>query len=267
MALSLLAPLKNREPKWVMPQAFRLNEPSKDGKPNSRSTSARPETPQPGTGTPQLNAAAPEFKPGVTNGAGAASATGIEDGEVEEEKKAAAKAEDAEMKDADLPKEEEDEQDETSEAQRHSKAASAEPRPAPEQPPLPPVQELIPLSMDPRGRKVADRLPLSLHPVDRSLGHHGPHNLRARDPPNVRSRPAPVVVTTNSAGLIDLLKSVLLESHHLVIAVAGGLRPVLLVDLLVMSVREGHVRMAMVWQPATTDRLQCILVHPVVVKE
>ncbi|OTA37534.1 hypothetical protein BTJ68_02778 [Hortaea werneckii EXF-2000] len=170
MALSLLAPLKNREPKWVMPQAFRLNEPSKDGKPNSRSTSARPETPQPGTGTPQLNAAAPEFKPGVTNGAGAASATGIEDGEVEEEKKAAAKAEDAEMKDADLPKEEEDEQDETSEAQRHSKAASAEPRPAPEQPrwgqprirrdltrkhrlQLPPVQELIPLSMDPRGRK------------------------------------------------------------------------------------------------------------------
>ncbi|KAI7358386.1 hypothetical protein D0862_00421 [Hortaea werneckii] len=141
MALSLLAPLKNREPKWVMPQAFRLNEPSKDGKPNSRSTSARPETPQPGTSTPKLNATAPEFKPGVTNGAGATSATGIEDGEVEEEKKAAAKADDAEMKDVDLLKEEENEQDKTSEAQRHSKAASPESQPASEQPPVGPAKD------------------------------------------------------------------------------------------------------------------------------
>lgn len=133
------------------------------------------------------------------------------------------------------------------------------------QPPL--DQGLIPLLMEPRGRKGADRLPLSLRPEDRSLGPHEHHIIRARPPPNVRSRVAPVVVTTNLAGLIDLPKSVLLESHRQVIAVAGELRQVLLVDLLVMSVREGRVKKVMAWQPAIMERLQCIRVHPVVVKE
>ncbi|TKA31134.1 hypothetical protein B0A50_02103 [Salinomyces thailandicus] len=100
MALSLLAPLKNRQQKWVMPQAFRLNDPSKDGRPSSRATSARAETPQPGTGTPKLNASAAEFKPRLTNGTKTSSGAVIEDGEVEEGKQPAAKAVDTAMSDA-----------------------------------------------------------------------------------------------------------------------------------------------------------------------
>lgn len=108
MALSLLGPLKNREKAWVMPQAFRLNDPLKDGKPNSRATSAIPETPQPTTETPKLSAAAPEFVPSPANPANGTarkgSVVGIEDGEVEEEKQAAAaKGVDSEMKDAPAP--------------------------------------------------------------------------------------------------------------------------------------------------------------------
>lgn len=94
---------------------------------------------------------------------------------------------------------------------------------------LPLGQKLIPLLMDPRGRKVADRLPLS-------LGRHGQHNLRVRPPLCVLSMVALVEATIDSEGLIDLLKSVLLENHRQVIAVAGELLPVLLVDLLVMNV-------------------------------
>ncbi|KAI7128037.1 hypothetical protein KC352_g31734, partial [Hortaea werneckii] len=188
MALSLLAPLKNREPKWVMPQAFRLNEPSKDGKPNSRSTSARPETPQPGTSTPKLNAAAPEFKPGVTKGAGATSATSIEDGEVEEEKKAAAKADDAEMKDVDLPKEEENEQDKTSEAHRHSKAASPEPRHAPEQPPVGPTKDTLrPHSKAPTPAPTGPRAHPSIDGTKREEGSRSSSSQPASRGPESRS--------------------------------------------------------------------------------
>ncbi|KAK5119981.1 hypothetical protein LTR85_007057 [Meristemomyces frigidus] len=104
MALSLLGPLKNREKAWVMPQAFRLNDPLKDGKPGSRATSARPETPQPGARTPKLSATAPDFKPSlvtVANGtAGKEPLSAVEDGEVQEEKQASAKRGDHEMKDA-----------------------------------------------------------------------------------------------------------------------------------------------------------------------
>ncbi|KAI7569935.1 hypothetical protein KC346_g20508, partial [Hortaea werneckii] len=269
MALSLLAPLKNREPKWVMPQAFRLNEPSKDGKPNSRSTSARPETPQPGTSTPKLNATAPEFKPGVTNGAGATSATGIEDGEVEEEKKAAAKADDAEMKDVDLLKEEENEQDKTSEAQRHSKAASPESQPASEQPPVGPAKDSSrPHSKAPTPAPTGPRAHPSIDGTKREEGSRSSSSQPAsRGPESRSSRASHHQGPASSQRLIDLPKSVLLESHRQVIAVAGELRQVLLVDLLVMSVREGRVKKVMAWQPAIMERLQCIRVHPVVVKE
>lgn len=123
---------------------------------------------------------------------------------------------------------------------------------------LPLGQKLIPLLMDPRGRKVADRLPLSLRREDR---------IPAQPPPNVRSRVAPVEATIDLEGLIDLPKSVPLASHRQVIAVAEELHPVLLVDLLVMNVREGRGKTATAWQPATTEYLQCILVHPVVAKE
>ncbi|WPG97639.1 transcription factor/nuclear export subunit protein 2-domain-containing protein [Acrodontium crateriforme] len=100
MAMSLIGPLTGREKKWVMPQAFRLNDPSKDGKPAGRATSTLPETPHQGTETPKLNATAPEFKPNTPNGLERKeSGLGIEDGEVEEEKQMAAKAEDTEMQD------------------------------------------------------------------------------------------------------------------------------------------------------------------------
>ncbi|KAK4548504.1 hypothetical protein LTR36_009414 [Oleoguttula mirabilis] len=108
MALSLLGPLKNRERAWVMPQAFRLNDPSKEGKPGSRATSARPETPQPGTGTPKLSATAPDFKPSLvtlTNGTGGKDPlSAVEDGEVQEEKQGSAKGGDSDMKDAPAPR-------------------------------------------------------------------------------------------------------------------------------------------------------------------
>ncbi|KAF2160766.1 hypothetical protein M409DRAFT_28901 [Zasmidium cellare ATCC 36951] len=93
-AMSLLGPLKSREKHWLLPQAFRLNDPAKDGaKPTSRAPSARPETPQPGAG---LNASAPEFKSTSTTQANGTSrkesvAGGPEDGEIEDEKAASAK--------------------------------------------------------------------------------------------------------------------------------------------------------------------------------
>ncbi|KAK0862125.1 THO2 plays a role in transcriptional elongation [Friedmanniomyces endolithicus] len=108
MALSLLGPLKSREKQWVMPQAFRLNDPSKGGKPGSRAPSARPETPQPVADTPKLNATAAEFKPIPavlpTASSRKGSVVGVEDGEVEDEQLAAAKGADTEMKDAPAPK-------------------------------------------------------------------------------------------------------------------------------------------------------------------
>lgn len=105
-AMSLLGPVKHREKSWMMPQAFRLNDPSKDGgKAGSRQPSARPETPQPDKRTPSLSATAPEFKPtGTSLGNGSArkaSVAGKEDGEVEDEKQASSKGEDVKMKDDD----------------------------------------------------------------------------------------------------------------------------------------------------------------------
>jgi len=108
MALSLLGPLKSREKQWVMPQAFRLNDPSKGGKPGSRAASARPETPQPVADTPKLSATAAEFKPTPailpTASSRKGSVVGVEDGEVEDEQLAAAKIADTEMRDAPAPK-------------------------------------------------------------------------------------------------------------------------------------------------------------------
>ncbi|SMR60042.1 unnamed protein product [Zymoseptoria tritici ST99CH_3D1] len=84
-AMSLLGPLKTREKLWVLPQAFRMNDPAKDGAKS-------------GTGSepPNLNAAAPEFKP-LTNGSVRKQS---EDGEIADEKLAKTKAVDTEMKDS-----------------------------------------------------------------------------------------------------------------------------------------------------------------------
>ncbi|KAM0719226.1 hypothetical protein Q7P37_005131 [Cladosporium fusiforme] len=101
-ALSLRGPLKKRETAWVMPQNFRLHDSAKDGPAgSSRAPSARPETPQPGGGTPKLNAGANEFKPSgskLANGDPVKSG-GAEDGEIEDEKPSSDK-QDVKMDDA-----------------------------------------------------------------------------------------------------------------------------------------------------------------------
>ncbi|KAF2484568.1 transcription factor/nuclear export subunit protein 2-domain-containing protein [Neohortaea acidophila] len=80
-ARSLLGPLEKRKPKWMFPQAFRLSDTAKEG------GRANTQTPEPGTGTPRLNAAAQEFKPGsnLANGT-SPKESGAEDGEIEDEK-------------------------------------------------------------------------------------------------------------------------------------------------------------------------------------
>ncbi|KAI5364898.1 Putative THO complex, subunitTHOC2, THO complex subunit 2 domain-containing protein [Septoria linicola] len=90
-AMSLRGPIRSREKQWVMPQAFRLGEGVKEApKPGGRSSSsARPETPQPGSA--KLNASAPDFKPSLANGS-SRKESAVEDGEIEDEKLAAAKA-------------------------------------------------------------------------------------------------------------------------------------------------------------------------------
>lgn len=102
MAVSLYGMLKLREKSWILPQAFRLNELSKDDKSVSRQPSARLETPPPCENLSQLNAAAPEFKPTSTrtNGIRKESATVVEDGEVEDDKPNVVKGSDVDMTDA-----------------------------------------------------------------------------------------------------------------------------------------------------------------------
>jgi len=103
MAVSLYGMLKLREKTWILPQAFRLNELSKDDKFVSRTPSDRPETPPPGENISQLNAGGPEFKPTSTRTNGVnrkESAAGVEDGEVEDDKPATAKGPDVDMTDA-----------------------------------------------------------------------------------------------------------------------------------------------------------------------
>ncbi|MCJ1389074.1 THO complex subunit 2 [Xylographa bjoerkii] len=63
-ATSLLGNLRRREKDWVLPQAFSLNKAAVNGVNGTRSTSAKPTTPQPESeGNKTLNALAPEFKP------------------------------------------------------------------------------------------------------------------------------------------------------------------------------------------------------------
>lgn len=89
-AMSLLGPLKSREKLWVLPQAFRLNDSSKDSA-RSGSQTAHSESQQAGTSTPRLSATATEFKPGFSQAGVVADrkesvAGGPEDGEIEDEK-------------------------------------------------------------------------------------------------------------------------------------------------------------------------------------
>lgn len=95
-AMSLLGPLKNREKHYVLPQAFRLNDPKDAAKSESRPASAQPE--QTYSSEPKLSATAPEFKPSaarLTNGRKESTVGGREDGEIEDTKDS-----DIEMRDA-----------------------------------------------------------------------------------------------------------------------------------------------------------------------
>lgn len=104
-AMSLLGPLKSRDKHWVLPQAFRLNDPKDAAKPGSRPASAQPET---DSAEAKLSASAPEFKPSTSrqsNGRKESTVGGREDGEIDD-----AKDGDTEMRDApakDVKKEEE----------------------------------------------------------------------------------------------------------------------------------------------------------------
>ena len=197
-AMSLLGPLRNREMQWMMPQAFRLNDPSKEsGRPGSRAPSARPETPQPSMGTPKLNAAAPEFKPppaNVTNGdARKESLAGTEDGEIEDEKQA--KGGDAEMKDvaesipdtevsqAKAPDPKGVSEPVSTMVNEAQKAASKPPTPAPA-----PAKPPPPAANEP-SRPDSTR-PLSTQPAPSRALHALPSRPEARPPPN-KPLPAP----------------------------------------------------------------------------
>jgi len=96
-AKSLLGPLKAREKHWVLPQLFRINEPSKDQvKASGRAALDQSETPHPKVETPKLSATAPEFKPGSEHINGTTRKESIavaEDGEIEDEKPATVKSE------------------------------------------------------------------------------------------------------------------------------------------------------------------------------
>lgn len=90
-AMSLRGPIQNREKQWVLPQNFRLGEGAKEGaKTGGQDSSGRPETPQPGAA--KLNASAPDFKPTLPIGP-PRKESAVEDGEIRDEKVAAAKAE------------------------------------------------------------------------------------------------------------------------------------------------------------------------------
>jgi len=123
-AMSLRGPLKNREKHWVLPQAFRLNDPKDSAKPGSRPASAQPET---DSAEPKLSATAPEFKPStsqLTNGRKESTAGGREDGEIED-----AKDGDTEMKDA--PTKDAKREDEGKTAKDNGKSESKPSTPAP----------------------------------------------------------------------------------------------------------------------------------------
>ncbi|KAF2861951.1 hypothetical protein K470DRAFT_256485 [Piedraia hortae CBS 480.64] len=74
MAMSILGPLRRGLPKWIMPQAFRLNDASKE---NKRTTLSKTDEP---SGT-KLDPSATEFKPATP------APDGPEDGELEDEAK------------------------------------------------------------------------------------------------------------------------------------------------------------------------------------
>ena len=201
-AMSLLGPLRNREKRWMMPQAFRLNDPAKEGgKPGSRAQSVRPETPLSSAGTPKLNATAAEFKPvqsGLVNGTERKeSVAGKEDGEIEDEKQTEAKTGDVQMEDAAEVKEEAKSREKAVEGQdvevtanerqatphppkESEKSASKPPTPAPaSSKPPPPRAEA--------SRQESSR-PSSAQP---STSSRAPHGLPSRPDSRAPNKPLP----------------------------------------------------------------------------
>ncbi|KAK5111218.1 hypothetical protein LTR62_005246 [Meristemomyces frigidus] len=179
MAMSVWGQLRKQESSWVMPQAFRLHEVKDTEKADSRATSAVPAT----AGTAdkdaaKLNAAAADFKP-KANGGAKEPGSAVEDGEVEEEKQAAADAVNTTMKDA--PTETKVEVRATTLPGRPSAEPQVVPAPSPSQLPHKPAMPTGPAAS--RGQAA----------MNGSIGHEptrGPQApLPARPPQNAPSRP------------------------------------------------------------------------------
>ncbi|KAK5167346.1 THO2 plays a role in transcriptional elongation [Saxophila tyrrhenica] len=195
-AMSLLGPLKGREKKWILPQAFRLNDEKREAAlAGSRAPSAKPATPQPEG--PKLDASASEFKPttsvtALANGAvRKESATGTEDGEIED---TVEKSADVTMKDA--PAEQKSEQKATAEPVKAPEPPQKEPEkpstkpstpaPLPSKPPATPADSSRPDSTQPSSRAAHDlparpdsrppTKPLPPTPSDRGSGRYPSRN-------------------------------------------------------------------------------------------
>jgi THO complex subunit 2 len=192
-AMSLLGPLRNREKSWIMPQAFRLNDPAKEGgKAGSRAPSARPETPQP-AGTPKLSATAQEFEPsttsGLVNGVGRKeSMAGKEDGEIEDEKQTVEKGGDVAMKDAPAEKKEVEAEPKAKPSEVTSKeieqptSKAATPAPLPTKPPASEQER-----------------PGSARPSSTQPGRHG-HDLPMRPDSRPPNKPLPAPPSDRPSG-------------------------------------------------------------------
>ncbi|KAJ9227240.1 hypothetical protein DTO027B5_754 [Paecilomyces variotii] len=191
-AASLIGDLNRREKRWMLPQAFMINESIPAGKP--KATRPRSTTPRP------LSATAPEFKPTAAtsvNGGARAPGTGkteVEDGEIEDAKmtdtQAEATTEEAKKEDeqaeslVETAKEEsrpetaaasQDTVPESKEADQHPSRARVSPSPSRSRPSPKPSETSRPSNVPKRPD------------IDRTSSN----NLTSRTDPNLPSRPEP----------------------------------------------------------------------------
>ncbi|KAM3417882.1 hypothetical protein BST61_g6102 [Cercospora zeina] len=200
-AMSLRGPLLSREKQWVLPQAFRLGETSKEGgKASGKSSSSQPETPQ--SSSNKLSATAADFKPSTTNGA-RRKGSAVEDGEIEDEKIAAAKA--ANIASVAV-KEPVESQGTSKEVARSKESRSTRPTPARDAPrndskpstpapsqsrtALPPSLPHRPDSRDASGRTESSRLPRDLpqRPEESAYNRSHPTQAGSRAAPRYGER-------------------------------------------------------------------------------
>ena len=200
-AMSLLGPLRNREKGWMMPQAFRLNDPAKEA---ARSSSRAPEAEGERAGTPKLNAGAVEFKPGgagLANGITARkeSVAGKEDGEIEDEKLAVEKSGDEVMTDAPDVKQETEASPVAAEKQEAKEAPKEHAKDAEKPAPKPSTPAAVPSKPPPapeHARTESSR-PSSTQPPASS---RPPHELPSRPEARPPNKPLPMPPNDRSSG-------------------------------------------------------------------